>query len=95
VQKDANKNVAATRDFDGSGQQASTASSQPATQELSATVSPSTSPPAAKSLPASNKLWGLIPDQTTGVAGMAVMRGDANHGAALDQFARAYVDALL
>jgi len=49
-----------------------TASSQPATHELSATVSPSTSAPAAKSLPASNKLWGVIPDQTTGVAGMAV-----------------------
>jgi len=72
VQKGANKKVAATRDFDGSGQQALTASSQPATHELSATVSPSTSPPAAKSLPASNKLWGLIPDQSTGVAGMVV-----------------------
>jgi hypothetical protein len=71
VQKGANKKVAATRDFDGSGQQALTASSQPATRELSATVSPSTSPAAAKSLPASNKLCGLIPDQTTGVAVIA------------------------
>jgi len=67
VQKGANEKVAVRSDSDGSGQRASTASGQPATPERSATVSPATSP-AAESLPAGNKPWGLIPDQTSGVA---------------------------
>jgi hypothetical protein len=67
VQKGANEKVATRSDSPGSGQRASTAGGQPATPERSATVSPSTSP-AAESLPAGNKPWGLIPDQTTGVA---------------------------
>ena len=65
-------------DSAGSGQQASTASGQPATPERSATVSPSTSPAAAESLPASNKPWGIIPDQTSGVADAANALGAAD-----------------
>jgi hypothetical protein len=59
VQKGGNEKVAARSDSAGG---ASTASGQPAAPGLSATVSPSTSPAAA------NKPWGLIPDQTRGVA---------------------------
>jgi|SRR5262245_3644953 len=68
VQKGANEKVAATRDSAGSGQQVSITSGQPAMPDRSATVIPSTSLTAGGSLPGSNKPWGLIPDQTTGVA---------------------------
>src|SRR6266498_2230893 len=68
VQRGANEKVAATSDSAGNGQRASTASGQPAMPDRIATVSPSTSPAAAESLPAGNKSWELIPDQTTGVA---------------------------
>jgi len=62
-----NERAAAANDSAGSDKRASTVSAQPATPGRSAAVSPSTSP-AAGSLPGSNKPWGLIPDQTTGVA---------------------------
>jgi len=77
AQKGANEKVAARSDSAGSGQRASTASGQPATPERSETVSPSTSP-AAESLPAGNKPWGLIPDQTSGVADAANALGAAD-----------------
>jgi serine/threonine protein kinase len=60
--------AAAANDSAGSDKRASTVSGQPATPDRSATISPSTSPAAAGSLPGSNKPWGLIPDQTTGVS---------------------------
>jgi hypothetical protein len=63
-----NEGAAAANDSAGNDKRSSTVSGQPATPDRSATVSPSTSPAAAGSLPGSNKPWGLIPDQTTGVA---------------------------
>src|SRR5262245_61707718 len=60
--------AAAANDSAGSDKRASTVSGRPATPDRSATISPSTSPTVAGSLPRSNKPWGLIPDQTTGVA---------------------------
>jgi hypothetical protein len=60
--------AAAANDSAGSDKRASTVSGQPAMPDRSATVSPSTLPTAAGSLTGSNKPWGLIPDQTTGVA---------------------------
>jgi hypothetical protein len=71
VQKGANEKVATRSDSAESGQQASTAGGQPAPPERSATVSPSTSP-------AGNKPWGLIPDQTSGVADAANALGAAD-----------------
>jgi hypothetical protein len=68
MQKGADEKIAARSDSTGGGQRASTASGQPAPPGQSATVSPSTSPAAVRSLPGSDKPWGLIPDQTTGVA---------------------------
>jgi serine/threonine protein kinase len=68
LHKGGNESAAAANDSAGSDKRASTVSGQPATPDRSATVSPSTSPTAAGSLPGSNKPWGLIPDQTTGVA---------------------------
>src|SRR5262245_9603993 len=67
MNKDGNERVAAANDSAGSDKRASTVSGQPATPGRSATVSPSTSPAVAGSLPGSDKPWGLIPDQTTGV----------------------------
>jgi serine/threonine protein kinase len=63
-----NERAAAANRSAGSDKRASTVSGQPATPDRSATVSPSTSPTAAGSLTGSNKPWGLIPDQMTGVA---------------------------
>jgi serine/threonine protein kinase len=77
VQKGANEKFAARSDSAGGSQRASTASGQPATSERSATVSPSTSP-ASESLPAGNKPWGLIPDQTSGVEDAANALGAAD-----------------
>src|SRR5262249_36802611 len=71
VQKGANERVAATRDSAISGQQVSTTSCQSAMPDRSATVSPSTSPAAAESLPAGNKSWELIPGHTGGVVDAA------------------------
>src|SRR5262245_4087239 len=68
MHKGGNERAAAANDSAGSDKLASTVSGQPATPDRSATVSPSTSPAAAGSLPGSDKPWGLIPDQTTGVA---------------------------
>jgi serine/threonine protein kinase len=68
AQKSANEKVAATRDSAGSSQRSSTVSGQPATLNRNATASPSAAPAPSMSIPASNKLWELIPDQTTGVA---------------------------
>jgi hypothetical protein len=67
MHKGGNERAAATNDSAGSDKRAPTVSGQPATPDRSATVNPSTSP-AAGSLRGSNKPWGLIPDQTTGVA---------------------------
>jgi hypothetical protein len=78
VQKIANEKLAARSDSPGSGQRASTASDQPAPPERTATVRPSTSPAAAASLPAGDKPWALIPDQTRGVADAANALGDAD-----------------
>jgi hypothetical protein len=58
-------------------------SGQPAMPDRSATVSPSTSPTAAGSLPGSNKPWGLIPDQTSGVADAANALGVADRQTAV------------
>ena len=68
MHKSGNERAAAANDSAGSDKRASTVSGQPATPDRSATISPSTSPAAAGSLPGSNKPWGLIPDQTSGVA---------------------------
>jgi serine/threonine protein kinase len=68
MHKAGNERAAAANDSAGSDKRASTVSGQPATPDRSATISPSTSPAAAGSLPGSNKPWRLIPDQTTGVA---------------------------
>jgi len=68
VQKSAIEKVAATRDSAGSSQRASTVRGQPATPDRDATASPSAAPAPSIAIPASNKLWELIPDQTTGVA---------------------------
>jgi len=78
VQKGANEKVAATRDSAGSGQQVPTTSGLPAMPDRSATVSPSTSPAATESPTASNKPWGLIPDQISGVADAANALGAAD-----------------
>src|SRR5262245_40030239 len=67
MHKGGNERAAAANDSAVSDKRASTVSGQPATPDRSATISPSTSPAAAGSLPGSNKPWGLIPDQTTGV----------------------------
>jgi serine/threonine protein kinase len=77
VQKGANEKLAARSGSAGNSQQASTASGQPATSERSAAVSPSTSP-ASESLPAGDKPWGLIPDQTSGVEDAANALGAAD-----------------
>jgi serine/threonine protein kinase len=71
-----NENAAATNDSVGNSQQVSTAGSQPATPNQSATDSASMS--AAESLPTSNKSWRLIPNQTRGVAGAANALGVAD-----------------
>jgi hypothetical protein len=68
MHKGGNEKAAAANDTAANDNRASTVSGQPATPDRSATVSPSTSPTAAGSLPGSNKTWGLIPDQTSGVA---------------------------
>jgi serine/threonine protein kinase len=68
MHKGGNERAAAANDSAGGDKRASTVSGQPATPDRSATVSPSTSRAGAVSLPGSNKPWGLIPDQTTGVA---------------------------
>jgi hypothetical protein len=68
MHKGGNERAAAANNSAGSDRRASTVSGQPATPDRSAAVSPSTSPAAAASMPGSNKPWGLIPDQTTGVA---------------------------
>ena len=68
MHKGGNERAAAANDSAGNDKRSSTVSGQPATPYRSATVSPSTSPAAAGSLPGSNKPWRLIPDQTSGVA---------------------------
>jgi hypothetical protein len=68
MHKGGNERAAAANDSAGNDKRSSTVSGQPATPDRSATVSPSTSPAAAGSLPRSNKPWRLIPDQTSGVA---------------------------
>src|SRR5262245_16373460 len=68
MHKAGNERAAAANDSAGGDKLASTVSGQPATPDRSARVSPSTSPAAAGSLPGSNKPWGLIPGQTSGVA---------------------------
>jgi hypothetical protein len=73
-----NEKVATTNDSAGSSQQSSTVSGQPAIPDRSKTVRPSTSSEAARSLPASNKPWELIADQTTGVADAANALGSAD-----------------
>ncbi len=78
-----NEKAAATNDSTGNGQGGSTASPQPATPNRSAKVSTSTSPAAAESLPGSDKPWGLIPDQTTGVAEAPNALGVADRQAAV------------
>jgi len=77
AQKGANEKVAARSDSAGSGQRTSTAGGQPATSERKETVGSSTSP-AAESLPAGYKPWGLIPDQTSGVVNAANALGAAD-----------------
>src|SRR6266540_4225921 len=78
MHKGGNERAAAANDSAGSDKRASTVSGQPATPDRSATVSPSTSPAAAGSLPGSNKPWGLIPDQTAGVANAPNALGSAD-----------------
>ncbi|HEU0173382.1 MAG TPA: serine/threonine-protein kinase [Blastocatellia bacterium] len=78
VQKSAIEKVAATRDSAGSSQGASTVSGQPAAPDRGATASPSAAPAPSMAIPASNKLWELIPDQTTGVADVANALGAAD-----------------
>jgi hypothetical protein len=78
-----NEKAAAANDSAGSGQRALIVSSQPATPARSAKASPSTSPVAAGSLPASNNSWGLIPDQTTGVADAANVLGPVDRRTAV------------
>jgi hypothetical protein len=78
MHKAGNERAAAANDSAGSDKRASTVSGQPATPDRSATISPSTSPAAAGSLPGRNKLWGLIPDQTTGVADAPNALGSAD-----------------
>jgi serine/threonine protein kinase len=73
-----NEKVASTNDSAGSSQRNSTVSGQPAIPGRSATVRPSTSPEAARSLPANNEPWKLIPDQTTGVAAATNALGAAD-----------------
>jgi hypothetical protein len=70
AQNSANEKVAATRDFAGSG--------QPATLDRNATASSSVAPGSLIGTPASNKLWELIPDQTTGVADAVNAMGSAD-----------------
>jgi hypothetical protein len=53
------------------------------TPKRSANVSPSTSPAAADSLPAGNKSWGLIPNQTSGVGDAANALGAADQRTAV------------
>src|SRR5262245_56332869 len=67
INKGGDKRAAEANGSPVSDKRASIVRGQRATPDRSATVSPSTSPAAAGSLPGSNKPWGLIPDQTTGV----------------------------
>src|SRR5262245_43687249 len=67
IHKDGKERSSAAKSSAGNDKRASTASGQPAIPDRGATVSPSTSPSAARSLPGGNKPWGLIPDQTRGV----------------------------
>jgi serine/threonine protein kinase len=83
MHKGGNERAAAANDSAGSDKRASTVSGQPATPDRSATVSPSTSPAAAGSLPVSNKPWGLIADQTRGVADAANALGAADRQTAV------------
>ena len=78
MHKGGNERAAAANDSAGSDKRASTVSGQPATPDRSATISPSTLPAAAGSLPGSNKPWGLIPDQTAGVANAPNALGSAD-----------------
>jgi serine/threonine-protein kinase len=83
MHKAGNERAAAANDSAGTDKRASTVSGQPATPDRSARISPSTSPAAAGSLPGSNKPWGLIPDQTTGVADAANALGAADRRTAV------------
>src|SRR5215470_1024269 len=78
IHKGGNERAVTANDSAGSDKRASTVSGQPATSDRSATVSTSTSPAAAASMPRSNKPWGLIPDQTTGVADAPNALGSAD-----------------
>jgi hypothetical protein len=78
MHKGGNERAAAANDSARGDKRASTVSGQPATPDRSATVSPSTSRAGAGSLPRSNKPWGLIPDQTTGVADAPNALGSAD-----------------
>jgi eukaryotic-like serine/threonine-protein kinase len=77
-----NERAAAANDSAKSDKRAYTVSGQLATPDQRATVRPSTSL-AERSLPASNKPWGLIPDQTTGVADAANVLGSADRRTAV------------
>jgi serine/threonine protein kinase len=83
MHKAGNERAAAANDSVGSDKRASIVSGQPATPGRSATASPSTSPAAAGSLPGSNKPWGLIPDQTSGVANAPNALGAADRQTAV------------
>jgi serine/threonine protein kinase len=66
-----NEQSAGTADSAGSGLRVPTAGGQPAAPKQGATISPSTPPAASESLPASDNLWRLLPNQTTGVTDAA------------------------
>jgi serine/threonine protein kinase len=78
MHKGGNESAAAANDSSGSDKRASTMSGQPAIPDQSASARPSASPAAAGTLPASNKPWELIPDQTIGVADAANVLGSAD-----------------
>jgi hypothetical protein len=78
AQKGANEKVAAASDSAGSSQRASTVNGQPAPPGRNATASPSAAPASSVVIPAGNKLWELIPDQTGGVADAANALGVAD-----------------
>src|SRR5215813_10141716 len=83
INKGGDKRAAAANASAVSDKRASTVSGQPATSDRSVTVSPSTSLAAAGSLPGSDKPWGLIPDQTSGVADAANALGAADRQTAV------------
>jgi len=75
LQTSADETVAVTIDSAGS--------SQPTTPARNATASPSAAQSSLAAIPASNKLWELIPDQTRGVADAANALGSADRRTAV------------